>query len=81
MQRCFSASATQENGSVMRGPLREVGSEGGVEGGLQVAMVKVSTSLRIKKRGKVPPRLETLDMLVRYRALEVAETYVASRVI
>ena len=32
----------------------------GREGGWQVATVKRSTSLRIKKRGKVPPRLETL---------------------
>lgn len=32
----------------------------GEEGGVQVATVKASTSLRMKKRGKVPPRLETL---------------------
>lgn len=32
----------------------------GEEGGAQVATVKASTSLRMKKRGKVPPRLETL---------------------
>ena len=32
----------------------------GEVGGVQVAMVKASTSLRMKKRGKVPPRLETL---------------------
>lgn len=43
---------------VIRGDLR---SEGDVRGGLQVAMVKTSTSFRIKKRGKVPPRLETLS--------------------
>ena len=66
MQRCFSASATQEKGAVMRGPLREEASEGGSAGELQVAIVKVSTSLRMKKRGKVPPRLETLFMLVLY---------------
>jgi len=30
------------------------------EGGWHVAIVKKSTSLRTKKRGKVPPRLETL---------------------
>ncbi len=30
------------------------------KGGWQVAIVKKSTSLRTKKRGKVPPRLETL---------------------
>lgn len=64
VQRCFSASATQEKGAVMRGLLRVVGSEGGFRGGLQVAIVKVSTSLRMKKRGKVPPRLEALNMLV-----------------
>jgi hypothetical protein len=29
-------------------------------GGVQVARVKLSTALRTKKRGKVPPRLETL---------------------
>jgi hypothetical protein len=57
MHLCFSASATHEKGVVIRGNLR---SEGGVRGGLQVAMVKTSTSFRIKKRGKVPPRLETL---------------------
>jgi len=29
-------------------------------GGMQVAEVNWSTSLRTKKRGKVPPRLQTL---------------------
>ena len=50
----------------MRGPLREEASAGGFAGGLQVAIVKVSTSLRMKKRGKVPPKLETLNMLILY---------------
>ena len=31
---------------------------------MQEATVKASTSLRTKKRGNVPPRLETLFMLV-----------------
>ncbi len=57
MHLCFSASATQEKGEVIRGDLR---SARGVSGGVQVATVKRSTSLRMKKRGKVPPRLETL---------------------
>lgn len=57
MHLCFSASATQEKGVVIKEGLR---SEGGVRGGLHVAMVKTSTSFRIKKRGNVPPRLETL---------------------
>ncbi len=30
-------------------------------GGMQVARVKKSTKRRMKKRGKVPPRLETLE--------------------
>ena len=34
---------------------------GMVVGGVQVACVKASTSFRMKKRGKVPPRLETLE--------------------
>lgn len=33
------------------------------EGGMQVALVKASTSFRMKKRGKVPPRLETLSVV------------------
>jgi hypothetical protein len=37
--------------------MRVLGDE---EGGIQVAEVKKSTALRTKKRGKVPPRLETL---------------------
>jgi hypothetical protein len=45
-------------GGLVRG-----GSEGrdeGGEGGRQVARVKASTSLRMKKRGNVPPRFDTL---------------------
>lgn len=59
-QRVFSASRTQEKGVVMRSPLGVERSLGGSRGGWQVARVKWSTSLRMKKRGKVPPRLETL---------------------
>jgi hypothetical protein len=33
---------------------------GGFEGGMQVAVVKRSTSLRMKNFGNVPPRFETL---------------------
>jgi len=59
MQRSFSAERAQEKDSVIRGPRRDLGG-GEEEGGMQVATVKKSTSLRTKKRGKVPPRLETL---------------------
>lgn len=31
---------------------------------MQVATVKASTSLRTKKRGKVPPRLDTLKKIL-----------------
>ena len=64
IQRCFSASATQEKGEVMAvaGSFRSREERTEAEGGMQVARVKVSTSLRMKKRGKVPPRLETLWM-------------------
>lgn len=61
MHLCFSASATQEKGDVIRSPLRPA-DFGGDDGGEQVAVVKVSTSLRMKKRGKVPPRLDTLPV-------------------
>ncbi len=44
----------------MRADLRSLG---GFEGGMQVATVKKSTSLRMKMRGKVPPRLETLEII------------------
>ena len=60
MQRCFSASATHEKGEVMSGDLRVEMSFGGFVGGWQLARVKLSTSLRMKKRGKVPPRFEAL---------------------
>ena len=63
MQRCFSTSATQENEEVMRGPLRSVLLEGRTTGGEHVATENASTSLRMKNRGKVPPRLETLYRL------------------
>lgn len=58
MQRCFSASKTQENGSVLSALLR---SAGGTAGGWHVATVNMSTNLRMKKRGNVPPRLLTLQ--------------------
>lgn len=35
-------------------------SRNGWLGGMHVATLKASTSLRMKKRGKVPPRLDTL---------------------
>lgn len=54
MQRCFSDSKTQLKGAVIKDFLLE-------DGGWQVATVKASTSLRTKKRGKVPPRLDTLE--------------------
>lgn len=57
LHRFFSASATQENGEVMRSPLRV---SGGFTGGEQVALVKTSTSQRTMILGKVPPRLENL---------------------
>ena len=43
----------------MRSPL-SVSSLGALVGGWQVATVKASTNLRMKNRGKVPPRLLTL---------------------
>jgi hypothetical protein len=45
---------------VTRGPLSFGGRENLGGGGMQVATVKASTSLRTKNRGKVPPKLETL---------------------
>lgn len=60
IQRSFSADKAHEKGSVTRGPLSVGGSLESGRGGMQVAVVKKSTSLRTKKRGKVPPRLETL---------------------
>lgn len=62
VQRFFSTSETQENDEVMMGPTRFLGVE---VGGLQVAMVNASTSLKIKNLGKVPPRLDTLFSVVR----------------
>lgn len=62
MQRFFSGSRAQENGVVMRVPLRE-SAGGGMVGGRHVAWVNMSTSLRTKMRGNVPPRLETLVVI------------------
>ncbi len=47
-------------------PSLSFGLESG-SGGRHVATVKASTSLRTKKRGKVPPRLETLCRIVSSR--------------
>ena len=58
-QRFFSGSRAHEKGDVTRVSFRVDGS-GDVVGGLHVAVVKKSTRRRIKKRGKVPPRLQTL---------------------
>ena len=60
MQRCLSNSNAQEKGAVIRAPLSSEAFGSFPDGGMHVAMVKTSTSLRMKKRGKVPPRLETL---------------------
>ena len=51
-------------------------------GGLQVASVKRSTSLRMKNLGKVPPRLETLPVVSATcnGNMGTLETYVASKV-
>lgn len=46
----------------MMGAMRFLGVE---VGGLQVAMVNASTSLKMKNLGKVPPRLDTLFSVVR----------------
>lgn len=62
MQRFFSTSETQENDDVMTGAVRVLGGE---VGGLQVAIVNASTSLKMKNLGKVPPRLEALFDVVR----------------
>lgn len=45
----------------MSSPLK---SGGAIEGGVHVAEVNMSTNLRMKKRGKVPPRLDTLRAVV-----------------
>lgn len=57
MQRFLSTSETQENDEVMTEAVRVLGVE---VGGLQVAIVNASTSLKMKNFGKVPPRLDTL---------------------
>ncbi len=52
---------------------------------MQVATVNASTSLRMKKRGKVPPRLDTLfEFYISKRPSNKVQnegTYVARRVI
>lgn len=55
----------------MRSPFRS--ASGAVSGGLQVASVKASTSLRTKKRGKVPPRLDTLEVISSILGVEVGD--------
>ena len=62
MQRFLSTSETQENDEVMTGDVSVLGVE---VGGLQVAIVNASTSLKMKNFGKVPPRLDTLFGVVR----------------
>lgn len=59
MHLCFSASKAHEKGFVIRSLLSDE-EMGGSMGGLHVAMVKASTSLRTKNLGKVPPKFETL---------------------
>jgi hypothetical protein len=54
-----------------------------MEAGVHVAAVNMSTNLRIKKRGNVPPRLLTLEerdvsMWIKMKAEN--KTYVARRV-
>jgi hypothetical protein len=49
LQRFLSGSKAQENGAVSDSL-----------GGMQVADVNMSTSLRMKNLGNVPPRFETL---------------------
>lgn len=62
MQRLLSTSEMQENDEVMTGAVRFLGVD---VGGLQVAIVHASTSLKIKNFGKVPPRLDALFGVVR----------------
>lgn len=59
----MAAEAAQEKASVTRGPLSVAGSLKSEVGGMQDATVKASTSFKTKKRGKVPPRLETLELI------------------
>jgi hypothetical protein len=62
----------------------DLASARGIDGGMQVATVRASTSFRIKKRGKVPPRLATLRtelVMIEERKGWIEGTYVASRVI
>jgi hypothetical protein len=53
----------------------------GSVGGRQVAFVNASTKRRTKKRGKVPPRLETLVMLSVSGDFFVVECQLTSRVV
>lgn len=62
VQRFLSTSETQENDVVMTGAVSVLGVE---VGGLQVAIVNASTSLKMKNFGNVPPRLDTLFSEVR----------------
>ena len=78
MHRFFSGSRAQEKGDVISSPLRVFGS-GVLVGGMQVATVKKSTSLRMKNFGNVPPRLETLSCLVFFLSIGKG-TYVANMV-
>ena len=68
----------------MSGPLRFLDNSVPGSGGIQVATVNMSTSFRMKKRGNVPPRLDTLgdvsDVIQGVNLREI-KTYVASRVI
>ena len=82
MQRCFSDSSAHGNGAVTS-VAPSLSFAGAPEGGSQVATVNASTSLRTKKRGKVPPRFETLQLTIRYgnEAKSFALTYVARSVI
>lgn len=56
----------------------------GLIGGMQVACVNMSTSLRTKNLGKVPPRFDTLDFILaffhRLKGVVMGKTHVASRV-
>lgn len=56
MHRCLSASRAHENAAVTGA----APGFGAALPGEHVATVKKSTSRRMKKRGKVPPRFETL---------------------
>lgn len=61
MHLAFSGSRTHEKGDVIGSPFRFAGI---VVGGVHVATVNMSTNLRIKNFGNVPPRLETLYLML-----------------